>query len=195
MRIFVVFHSKTGNTYRLALAVAEGVTATGGEAVLRKVPDAAPPEVIERNDRRRQTYTQLQDVPDVQVKELPQADGLVFGSPVHFGNMAAELKQVFDRMGGLWVKRALVGKPAALFCTNETLHCGKEAALLSMILPVLAHGMILVGVPASVEDLDRYGSYYGAVATNEPEEGNLAVARCLGRRITEVARRLANFRE
>ncbi len=126
--------------------------------------------------------------------ELRLADAVIFGAPVHFGNMCGEMKLFFDSLGPLWVEGALEGKPGACFCTNETLHCGKEGALLTMIPVLLAMGMIFVGLTGHTPHIARHGTYYGATATLTPTAEDLEVARNIGLRVAEVTAQLLKGR-
>ncbi|MCS7119465.1 MAG: NAD(P)H-dependent oxidoreductase, partial [Archaeoglobaceae archaeon] len=122
-------------------------------------------------------------------EELANYDAIIFGAPTRFGVMSAQMKQFIDMTGRLWMERKLEGKIGAVFTSNEMPHGGKEATLLSMILPLLGHGMIVVGLPP-VKELFKAGSYYGATSTGEPKSEDLEVAKMLGRRVAEVAKKL-----
>jgi NAD(P)H dehydrogenase (quinone) len=131
-------------------------------------------------------------------EELAQADALVLGSPTRFGNMAAPLKHFLDGTGSLWVSGALAGKPAAVFTASQTLHGGQEATLLSMMLPLLHHGMYLVGLPYTETALQQTrsgGTPYGASHVALTPGGSLTehektLAQALGRRVAALAVRL-----
>ena len=147
------------------------------ESVARPVPDSGPP------------YATLE--------ELQRADGLIIGSPTRFGNMAAPLKYFLDGTSSLWLSGALAGKPAAAFTSTQTMHGGQESTLLTMLLPLLHHGMILVGLPYTERALRETrggGTPYGAsrLGIEQPltrEESELG--RALGARVAQLAVRLA----
>jgi len=189
--ILVLFYSRYGGTAELARQVARGVDAVHGAAArLRTVPPVAPV-----------TETAAPPVPDsgapyATLADLAQCSGLVLGSPVRFGNMAAPLKAFLDTTSALWVSGGLAGKPAGVFASGQTLHGGQETTLLSMMLPLLHHGMYLVGIPYTEESMTAThagGSPYGAshVAGREGRtqltEEERTTARALGRRVAELA--------
>jgi NAD(P)H dehydrogenase (quinone) len=195
MEILVLFYSRHGATRRLAELVATGVDGVAGaSARLRTVPPVAPV-----------TETAAPPVPPsgspyAELADLQECGGLALGSPTRFGNMAAPLKHFLDGTGTLWHTGALAGKPAALFTSTSTMHGGQESTLLSMMLPLLHHGMLIVGVPYTERDLfetNAGGTPYGAshlaretttLAITDPEK-RLAVA--LGRRLAQVALKVA----
>lgn len=151
------------------------------EAVEDEIPTAGPP------------YVSLDD--------LQQCAGLALGSPTRFGNMAAPLKYLLDATGGLWLTGALSGKPAAVFTSASSLHGGHESTLLTMMVPLLHHGMVLVGVPFTESALREtrgggtpYGaSYYaGSQAQAALDDEEKKIARALGRRLADVAWRLGS---
>jgi NAD(P)H dehydrogenase (quinone) len=132
-------------------------------------------------------------------EDLEQCAGLVLGSPTRFGNMAAPLKFFLDGTSALWLSGALAGKPAAVFTSTQTLHGGQESTLLSMMLPLLHHGMVLVGIPFTERGLAATqggGTPYGAShvasasASGEISESERELAQALGRRVAELADRL-----
>ncbi len=192
--ILVLYYSRKGATAELARQVCRGIeSVNGARARLRTVPEVAtvvqstapavPPEGA--------VYATHAD--------LKECAGLVVGSPTRFGNMAAPLKHFFDGTSALWVSGALAGKPAAVFTSTQTMHGGQETTLVSMMFPLLHHGMYLVGLPYTEAALNRTrggGSPYGAshVAGDEPavrlSEEEKTLAQLLGRRVAELAVRL-----
>jgi NAD(P)H dehydrogenase (quinone) len=193
--ILVLYYSHTGAVREMALALARGIESVpGARARVRTVPKVSTVcEAVE---------AALPDSgsPYVELKDLEECIGLALGSPTRFGNMAAPLKYFLDGTGGLWLKGTLSGKPAAVFTSTATMHGGQESTLLSMLLPLLHHGMIIVGVPYTEPELTTTGSGgtpYGAShvagsAADRPlseEERRLSLA--LGKRLAEVALRLA----
>jgi NAD(P)H dehydrogenase (quinone) len=192
--ILVLYYSRQGSTAALARQVCRGVEAvTGMQARLRTVPAVAA--TTERLDPQ---------VPDTGAPYATQQDlvdccGLILGSPTRFGNMAAPVKFFLDSTSALWMSGALVGKPAAVFTSTQTMHGGQETTLLSMMLPLLHHGMYLVGLPYTEQALSETrggGSPYGAshvaaVSHNgELSETESALARALGSRVAGLAARL-----
>lgn len=195
MDILVLFYSRHGATRRLAEAVAAGVDSVdGAQARLRTVPPVAP------LTETAAPPIPAEGAPYVELADLEACGGLAVGSPTRFGNMAAPLKYFFDGTSGLWLSGALAGKPAAVFCTTSSLHGGQETTLLSMMVPLLHHGMLLLGIPYTEPDLMTTrsgGTPYGASHTARhgappvltDEERRLALA--LGARLARTALQLA----
>ncbi|AAB90893.1 MULTISPECIES: NAD(P)H:quinone oxidoreductase [Archaeoglobus] len=188
-RILVIFHSITGNTMKLAKAVADGAREGGAEVAVKRVPETIPAEILEKNPGYVKVREELESFEVARPEELQDYDAIIFGSPTRFGVMSSQMKQFIDMTGRLWMERRLEGKVGAVFTSNEMPHGGKEATLLSMLLPLFAHGMIIVGLPPAKE-LYRAGSYYGAASTGVPKEDDLQVAKMLGKRVAEVAEKL-----
>jgi NAD(P)H dehydrogenase (quinone) len=192
--ILILYYSRQGSTAALARQVSRGVEAVAGmQARLRTVaPVAATTE-------RLDPPIPDQGPPYATQDDLVQCCGLILGSPTRFGNMAAPMKFFLDSTSALWLSGALVGKPAAVFTSTQTLHGGQESTLLSMMIPLLHHGMYLVGLPFSergLTDTRGGGTPYGASHVAEVSgHGELssteaALARTLGTRVAELARRL-----
>jgi NAD(P)H dehydrogenase (quinone) len=192
--ILVLFYSRKGSTAELARQVCRGVESVpGARARLRTVPAVAT--VVEA----LQPAVPAEGPPYATHDDLRECGGLVMGSPTRFGNMAAPLKFFLDGTSALWVGGTLAGKPAGVFTSTQTLHGGQETTLLSMMMPLLHHGMIIVGIPyteAALSTTRAGGSPYGASHfagdDTQPrltdEERTLAVL--LGRRVAEVAVKL-----
>jgi len=193
--ILVLYYSRQGSTAALARQICRGVeTVTGMQARLRTVAPVAV--TTERPDPA---------VPDAGAPyashdDLLQCCGLILGSPTRFGNMAAPVKFFLDGTSALWLSGALAGKPAAVFTSTETLHGGQESTLLSMMVPLLHHGMYLVGLPYGERGLTDtrsggtpYGASHVAVISGRGElsQSESELARALGRRVAELADRLA----
>ena len=193
--ILVLFYSRKGATAELARQVCRGVeSVAGARARLRTVPAVAA--VIEEP----QPAVPAEGPPYATHDDLRECDGLVMGSPTRFGNMAAPLKFFLDGTGALWVSGALAGKPAGVFTSTQTLHGGQETTLLSMMLPLLHHGMYIVGLPytdAALSTTRAGGSPYGAshFAGDDTQprlsEDERTLAVHLGRRVAELAVKLA----
>ena len=178
----------------MARQVARGVEEMEGmTARLRTVPSVSPVcEAVE--DEIPATGS-----PYASLDDLRECAGLALGSPTRFGNMAAPLKYFLDSTGGLWLAGALSGKPAAVFTSASTLHGGHESTLLTMMVPLLHHGMLLVGVPfteTSLSKTRRGGTPYGPSHWSELESRvalgveEKQICRALGRRLAEIAQRL-----
>jgi len=192
--ILVLYYSRTGSTAQLARLVARGIEEVPGmRARLRQVPPVAP--VTET----AQPPEPDEGAPYVQKQDLLECIGLAMGSPTRFGNMAAPLKYFLDSTGAEWANGALVGKPAALFTSTSSMHGGQESTLLTMALPLLHHGMLLLGLPyteAALSATQTGGTPYGAshVAGSKGEnpisEHERELARALGRRLADTARKL-----
>ena len=193
--ILVLYYSAGGSVRDMAHLIARGINqVAGASARLRTVPPVAP-----------RTQVAEPPVPDegapyVELADLEQCAGLALGSPTRFGNMAAPLKYFLDTTGTLWAKGTLVGKPAAVFTSTASLHGGQETTLTSMMLPLLHHGMLIVGLPytlAEVNHTESGGTPYGAshwagTADDKPltdAERTLCIA--LGKRLAETARKVA----
>ena len=194
VEILVVYYSRDGGTAELARQACRGIESVAeAQATLRTVPavSARNEGPLEAVPAHGPAYATLE--------ELRRADALMLGSPTRFGNMAAPLKYFLDGTSALWLEGALAGKPAAVFTATRTMHGGQEATLLSMMLPLLHHGMYLVGLPYSepgLTETEAGGTPYGAshVAARSGH-GTLSdaerdLARALGARVAALASRL-----
>lgn len=193
--ILVLYYSQTGSVAAMADLVARGVEEVAGmHARLRTVPKVA--NVIDAPLPR----VPSSGPPYAELADLEECAGLALGSPTRFGNMAAALKYFLDGTSSLWLRGALVGKPAAVFTSTSTMHSGQESTLLSMMLPLLHHGMLVMGLPHTEPEINTThegGTPYGAshvsgVDNNRPlstAEKNLC--RALGRRLAAAASKLA----
>jgi len=201
-KVHVIFYSMYGHVYRMAEAVAAGACELPAtEVALLQVPELVPAEVLERSGAQavRQTFAH---VPLARVEHLADADAIIFGTPTRFGNMAAQMRNFLDQTGGLWARGALVGKVGSVFISTGTQHGGQETTITSFHSTLLHHGMIIVGVPYTVVGLSNMqeitgGSPYGASTlagsdgSRLPSPNELEIARCQGRRVAEIAGRLA----
>jgi NAD(P)H dehydrogenase (quinone) len=192
--ILILYYSRGGSVAQLARQIARGVEEAGGLARLRTVPPVAAV-----------TQTAASPVPEegapfVAKHDLGECAGLALGSPTRFGNMAAPLKHFIDTLGAEWASGTLVGKPAAVFTSTSTQHGGQESTLLSMMIPLLHHGMVLIGIPFTESALNTTqtgGTPYGAshVAGSDDQrplsDDEKSLARALGRRLADTARKLA----
>ncbi|WP_318512731.1 NAD(P)H:quinone oxidoreductase [Photobacterium leiognathi] len=184
-KILVLYYSKHGNTRQLARHIGRGIEQISGcEAVLRTVADIDP------NDHQ-QPYTD----PLVSHQDLKDCIGLAMGSPVRFGNMAAPLKHFIDSTSQQWLSGTLIDKPACVFTSSSSMHGGQETTLQSMLLPLLHHGMLIVGIPYSEPTLhttQHGGTPYGAshlnTGTNKQlHKDEIELAQALGRRLAHTA--------
>jgi NAD(P)H dehydrogenase (quinone) len=192
--ILVLYYSRNGATRKLAELIAQGVESVSGcEARLRTVPavstvtEATEPDIP------------ASGAPYVELRDLEECAGLALGSPTRFGNMAAPLKYFLDGTSPQWLSGALVGKPACVFTSTGSLHGGQESTLLSMMIPLLHHGMLLLGLPYTHPELmttTSGGTPYGAShwaggnGSNTISDDTKLLAVALGRRLAETARRV-----
>ena len=194
--ILVLYYSRHGATAVMAQHIARGVEEIDGmQARVRTVP--AVSTVCEATE----DSIPAEGAPYVSIDDLRECAGLALGSPTRFGNMAAPLKYFIDSTGSLWLSAGLAGKPAAVFTSTSSMHGGQETTLLSMMLPLLHHGMLILGIPYSETDLlhtDAGGTPYGAShlagadSRNPLTEAELRLCRALGRRLAETARQLSS---
>ena len=192
--VLVLYYSRGGSVARLARQIARGIGEVDGvSARLRTVPpvapvtvEAAPPEPED-------------GAPYVDRRDLAECAGLLIGSPTRFGNMAAPMKHFIDTLGAEWASGTLVGKPAAAFTSTATMHGGQESTLLTMLVPLLHHGCVISGIPFTEAALNTtrsggtpYGASHVAGGQDAPElsDDEAVLARALGRRIADLARRL-----
>lgn len=193
--ILVLYYSRHGGVAAMARLIARGIEEVPGmQARLRTVPPVSTvcEAVADTIPAEGPPYASLDD--------LRECAGLVLGSPTRFGNMAAPVKYFLDTTGSLWLSGALAGKPAAVFTSTSTQHGGQETTLLSMMLPLLHHGMLITGLPYSETDLTTTtsgGTPYGPshVAGSDSKlpltEEEKRLCRALGKRVADIARRLA----
>lgn len=192
-KVLVLFYSRTGNTAALADAVAEGAGSVKfTEVELRRIDDLAPQSAIDADERWKtaraaltKKYRALESV-----DSLAQYDALILGSPARHGVMSAELKHVLDQTGPLWERRAMVDKVGSAFGSVASPHGGHETNIMSMLVPMMQLGMILVPPGPGDASMRAAGSPYGATATGgsgTPTESELAIARHQGARVAKVA--------
>ncbi len=199
-KILVVFYSMTGNVAKLAKAVAAGAEGAGAEVRMRQVEELIPKE--KWNDVMKKVKEELKEIPIATMEDLERADGIAFGTPTRYGNMSAQMKQYIDRTGNLWLKGALINKVAGVFTSTGTQHGGQETTIITSMIPLLHLGMIVVGLPYSEQRLFAVdsvggGSPYGAssvsglMADRVPTENDLEIAKAFGKRIAEIAKKIA----
>ncbi len=191
-QILVLYYSLNGGTKKLAYKIAQGAQQNGCDVIIRTVPkvsngfDELQPNVPEEGD------------PYVTLDELSQCSGLALGSPTRFGNMSGAMKYFLDSTVSQWVSGSLIGKPACVFTSTSSLHGGQETTLLSMMIPLLHHGMVVTGIPYSEPNLHTTrsgGTPYGATHVSyqqttelSNEESELAIAQ--GKHLARIAKQL-----
>jgi NAD(P)H dehydrogenase (quinone) len=193
IEILILYYSRTGSTANLARQIAHGIEEISGvQSRLRTVP---PVSAVSE-----QTGKPVPDsgAPYARVRDLEECHGLILGSPTRFGAMAAPLKYFLDGTSTEWLSGKLAGKPAAVFTSSSSLHGGQESTLLSMMLPLLHHGMLVMGLPETESPLPRtreggtpYGaSHFAADDDNTLSDTEKKLARALGRRVASVTLQL-----
>jgi NAD(P)H dehydrogenase (quinone) len=201
-RVLVLYYSSYGHLETMATAVAEGAREAGAEVTIKRVP-----ELVSDEAAKRAGFKLDQPAPIATVRELPEYDAIIFGTPTRFGNMCSQMRNFLDQTGSLWVNDQLVGKVGSVFCSTGTQHGGQETTITSFHTTLFHLGFVVVGVPYSCKDLLRMdeitgGSPYGAstlasadgrsriVSANE-----LRIARFQGRHVAEIARALVAGRQ
>jgi NAD(P)H dehydrogenase (quinone) len=193
--ILILYYSRGGSVARLARAAARGVDEVpGARARLRTVPPVAPATEVALPPEPED------GAPYATAQDLHECAGLLLGSPTRFGNMAAPLKYFLDTLGAEWASGTLIGKPAGVFTSTASLHGGQETTLVTMMLPLLHHGCVIVGLPYSEPALTAtrsggtpYGASHVAGQRDDPtlSDEETQLARALGRRVAQIALRLA----
>ncbi len=191
--ILVLYYSRNGATEKMARQIARGVEMVAGcDARLRTVPEVSA--VCE------QTAETIPDkgAPYATLDDLRQCDGLALGSPTHFGNMASPLKYFIDSTTGLWFSGDLSGKPAGIFTATSSMHGGHESTLLSMIQPLLHHGMLIVGIPPDEHALQQtrsggtpYGASHLSTDARQLTDHEKTICQVLGKRLATTAKSLS----
>ena len=195
--ILVLYYSRSGSTRNLAYKIAQGIERQGCEARIRTVPAVS--------DNLGEIQSQVPDAGDVYVskQDLQECSGLALGSPTRFGNMAAAMKYFWDSTTGEWLSGCLVDKPACVFTSSGSLHGGQETTLMSMMLPLMHHGMVMVGIPYTEPQLQSTqsgGTPYGVThhagiqGENNLSEDEQALAVAQGSRLARIAKGLTTQR-
>lgn len=196
-KVLVLYYSSYGHIEQMAYAITEGVREAGAEAVVKRVPELVPDDIA-----RKSGFKLNQEAPVATVNELPEYHAFIFGTPTRYGNMAAQMKNFLDQTGALWLKGALVGKPASVFTSSATQHGGQESTILTFH-PVLLHlGMIIVGLPyafqgqmgvSEVMGNSPYGAstIAGGDGSRQPSHIELEGARYQGRHVAQIATKLS----
>ena len=200
-KVQIVFYSMYGHVYQLAEAVAEGAREVPDTQVsLYQVPELVPDDALEKSGAKaaREAFA---DIPIAEPAQLAEADAIIFGTPTRFGNMAAQMRNFLDQTGQLWFTGALVGKLGSVFASTGTQHGGQETTITSFHSTLLHHGMIIVGVPYTVQELLNMeeitgGTPYGATTlagadgSRRPTENELAIAMFQGKHVVQIAQKL-----
>ena len=196
-RVLILYYSMYGHVETLAQAVAEGAGGVAGtDVTVKRVPELMPEEAARNAGAKLD-----QAAPVADPAELADYDAIVVGTPTRFGNMAAQMRNFWDQTGKLWFEGRLIGKVGSAFCSTGSQHGGQETTLTSMHTTLLHHGMVVVGVPYSNQELLNMdeitgGTPYGATTmagadgSRQPTGNELAIARAQGRRVAEVAAKL-----
>ena len=205
MKALVVFYSMYGHVYKMAEAIAEGVREVeGATAELRRVPETLSNEILKKMGAI-EPQKSFSHIPVCNVDELPEADAIIFGTPTRFGNMCGQMKHFIDATGKHWMSGSLVGKVGSVFTSSATQHGGQEATILTFHVPLLAQGMVIVGLPYTFKGQMRmdeitgcspYGASTIAGGGGErlPSENELEGARFQGRHVATLASRLSGSR-
>jgi NAD(P)H dehydrogenase (quinone) len=195
-KVLVLYYSMYGHIETMAKAVAEGARSVkGAEVTIKRVPDLVPEDVARKAGAKVD-----QAAPIATVDELPNYDAIIFGTPTRFGNMCAQMRNFLDQTGRLWLNGSLIGKVGSVFTSSATQHGGQETTITSFHSTLLHHGMIIVGVPYSCQEIMNMseitgGSPYGASTlagsdgSRHPSENEIKIARFQGTHVTEVAKK------
>ena len=199
--VLIVFYTRRGNTAKMAEAVADGAKKEGANVKLMRIEDDVPIDIVKRDETWYKIHQELQEQyppsdPFSVIDEMAQSDAIVFGSPTRFGNMAHEMKKMWDLSTDLWFTGQLIGKVGGVFTGASSVHGGQETTALSMMFPMLHQGMIIVGPSYDVKELHESGSPYGPSTIVGPnsdqiKEVDLIVANSLGSKITKIASKIA----
>ncbi|HEY8095324.1 MAG TPA: NAD(P)H:quinone oxidoreductase [Methylobacter sp.] len=195
-KVLVLYYSMYGHIETMAKAVADGARGVEGTEVdIKRVPDLVPEDVARKAGAKLD-----QDAPIATVDELSDYDAIIFGTPTRFGNMCAQMRNFLDRTGRLWLSGGLIGKVGSVFTSTGTQHGGQETTITSFHSTLLHHGMIIVGVPYSCQEILNMseitgGSPYGASTlagadnSRQPSENELKIARFQGSHVANVAKK------
>ena len=197
--VLVLYYSRHGSTKRLADAIAQGVSSQNVPVIVRTVKS------ISETDGEASPDNASAEVPVVTAQELEQCSGLALGSPTRFGNMAASVKHFLDSTSSQWLKGVLINKPACVFTSSSSMHGGQESTLLSMMLPLMHHGMIICGLPYSEPELHNTmtgGSPYGVThvahhshaSPEQLSDDERALCFAQGKRLATLAEKLKEER-
>ena len=200
-KIQVIFYSMYGHIHQMAEAIAEGAASVPGTEVgIYQVAELVPDEALARTgaDKARAAFAH---VPTATVKQLPEADAIIFGTPTRFGNMCAQMRNFLDQTGQLWMSGGLIGKVGSVFTSTASQHGGQETTITSFHTTLLHQGMVIVGCPYSEQRLLEMGegtggspygagTLAGADGSRRPSENELAIARFQGAHVAKIAAKL-----
>jgi NAD(P)H:quinone oxidoreductase type IV len=201
IKIQIVFYSMYGHIYKMAEAVAEGAREIPEtEVTLYQVKELVPEDILEKSGAKKARKA-FEHIPVIKPETLVDADAIIFGTPTRFGNMCAQMRNLLDQTGSLWAKGTLVGKVGSVFTSTNTQHGGQETTITSFHSTLLHQGMIIVGVPYTVQELLNMdeitgGSPYGASTiagkdgSRQPIENELTIAGFQGKRVAEITQKL-----
>ncbi len=205
VKIKVIFYSTYGHIYQMAKAAVEGVERVeGAEVELLQVPELMSPEIIEQMGAT-EAKKAFSHVPVAEPGDLAGVDGLIFGTPTRYGNMAGQMRNFLDQTGALWLEGTLTGKVGSVFTSSGTQHGGQETTITSFHSTLLHHGMVITGLPYSLGPGQRRideitgGSPYGASTivgpdgARQPSENELELVRVQARYATEIAARIKGW--
>ena len=203
VNVQIIFYSLYGHIHRMAEAVAEGARQVPGANVqLYQVQELIPEEALVRTGAR-QARQAFAHVPFARPEQLPNADAIIFGVPTRYGGVVAQIQNFIDQTGQLWLQGALIGKVGSVFTSTATQHGGQETTIRSLHTELFHHGMVVVGVPYSCQELMNMneitgGSPYGAgtlagtKGERLPSENELKIARFQGKHVTQIAAKLTS---
>lgn len=197
-KVLILYYSTYGHVETMASSIADGARSAGATVDIKRVPELVPSDVAEKSG-----FKLDQAAPIATPDEIANYDAVIFGTPTRFGNMASQMKNFIDQMGGLWFTDALVGKVGSVFTSTATQHGGQESTILSFHTVLLHLGFVVVGLPYSVKEQTTLaeisgGSPYGATTiaggdgSRQPSDNELSMAYSQGRHVAEVATKLAN---
>lgn len=203
MKILIVYYSMYGHIHQMAGAMAQGAREVqGAEVIMRRVPETLGEDVLKKMGAL-EAQKALSDIPTATIDDLSSADAIIFGTPTRFGIMCGQMKQFLDTTGSLWMSGGLVGKVGSVFTSTGTQHGGQESTILSFHIPLLAQGMVIVGLPYTFKGLmgaDHVsgGTPFGASTiaggdgSRQPSENELAGARFQGMHVAQITARLTS---
>jgi NAD(P)H dehydrogenase (quinone) len=198
-KVLVLYYSAYGHIEKMAEAVAEGARAVpGAQVTIKRVPELVPDDVAKKSGLKLD-----QRAPIAKPDELGDYDAVIFGTPTRFGNMCAQMRNLLDQTGGLWMKGALIGKVGSVFASSATQHGGQESTILSFHITLLHQGFVVVGLPYSFQGQMRQdeitgGSPYGATTiaagdgSRQPSANELDAARFQGKHVAQITAKLTH---
>ncbi len=200
IKILLPFYSMYGHTFALIEAAAQGVAAAGGEPLIKIVEELVPENFWNEKMKTFKSKISAISVADPR-EDLKNIDGLILGTPTRFGNMCAQMRNFWDQTGSDWLKGTLIGKPAAFITSTATQHGGQETTIITTMITLLHHGCLIVGLPYSIKEQMKvdeiigcspYGvsTIAGTDGERMPLEDELNMARALGKRVAEIAKKL-----